>query len=258
MRRSWLALALSVPLLVAACGPGQVAVIAEIEIPDPEGEGTVIRPLAGKEVQILPFDRDAVFDSLAIAHGIPEPPIPPDLLAEQQAIAAAQEEWREAEARWSAGRDRMMRIAEEMEDLHRAEARYLELFREFEDVEGRVARAEREKDEAFQRFTELQQGYIERADSMRLVRDRWEDEAFADVGRIFLERLRESGRDMVVDTTDASGRALMAVPPGEWWLHARHELPFSELYWNKHLIVERGEPLEVRLNRATAQIRPKL
>lgn len=258
MRRSWLALVLSGPLLVAACGPGQVAVVAEIEIPDPEGEGTVIRPLAGKEVQILPFDRDAVFDSLSASFGTPEPPVPPDLLAAQEAIASAQTEWMDAEARWATGRDRLQQITQEMEGLSRAQARYVELFREFQDVEGQVLRAERLKDQAFQAFTEQQAGYIQRADSMRLIREQWEDDAFAPAMEIFAAKLRESGREIVVDTTDASGMRMIDVPPGRWWVHARHELPFSELYWNIPVTVERGDPLQVSLTQQTAQVRPKL
>lgn len=258
MRRSWLALVLCGPLLAAACGPGQVAVIGEIEIADPEGEGMVIRPLADMEVQFLPFDRDFVFDSLAAAFGTPEPPIPPDLLAIQDSIAAAQEEWREEEARWAAGRDRLVRINEQLQGLSRTQGQYITLYREYEDVEVQVERAGRVKDEAFRRFTELQEGYIQRADSMRLIREGWEDEAFAGAGEVFLAKLREAGREMVVDTTDATGRTLTAVPPGRWWVHTRHELPFSELYWNIEINVERGDPLQVFLNRQTAQVRPKL
>jgi hypothetical protein len=258
MRRSWLALVLCVPLLAAACGPGQVAIVAEIEVPDPEGEGTVIRPLASQEIQLLPFDRDFVFDSLAGAFPTAEPPIPDDLLALQDSIAMAQREWMEAEARWAAGRDRQVRINEEMAELSRGEGRYVALYREFQDVEAQTNRAERAKDQAFLRFTDLQEGYIQRADSMRLIREGWEDEAFAPAGEVFLNRLRELGREMVVDTTDASGRTLVAVRPGKWWVHARYELPFEELYWNIPVEVERGDPVQVLLNPGTAQRRPKL
>ena len=258
MRRSWLALVLCGPLLAAACGPGQVAIVAEIDVPDPEGEGTVTRPLAAQEIQLPPFDRDVVFDSLARAFPTQEPPIPDDLLALQDSIAKAQEEWMEEEARWAAGRDRQVRINEDMEGLSRGEARYVALYREFQDVEAQTNRAERAKDEAFQRFTDLQEGYIQRADSMRLIREGWEDEAFAPAGEIFLTRLRELGREMVVDTTDAAGRTVVPVRPGKWWVHARYELPFVELYWNVPVEMERGDPVQVTLNRATAQQRPKL
>jgi hypothetical protein len=258
MRRSWLGLVLCAPLLAAACGPAQVVIVAEIDVLDPEGEGTVIRPLAAQEIQLLPFDRDEVFDSLARAFPTEEPPIPEDLLTLQEAISEAQEEWMEAEARWAAGRDRLVRINEEMENLNRGEARYVSLYREFEDVFAQVEGAERAKDQAFERFDDLQQGYVQRADSMRLIREGWEDEAFAPAGEIFLNRLRELGRDMVVDTTDASGRTVVPVRPGKWWVHARYELPFVELYWNIPVEVERGDPVQVTLNRATAQQRPRL
>ena len=45
---------------------------------------------------------------------------------------------------------------------------------------------------------------------------------------------------------------------GEWWIHARYDLPYEELYWNVSITVERGDPQRVVLNRANAQRRPKL
>jgi hypothetical protein len=258
MRRSWLVLVLLGSLIPVACGPGQVVVTAEIEVPDPEGEGTVIRPVSDTEVQLLPFDRDAVFDSLAADFGVPEPPIPEELLAAQDSIAVAQEVWRAAEARWGALRDRLQQVTDEMEGLSRGEARYVALYREFQDGESQLARVEREKDQAFERMTALQEGIIRQADSVRIKREEWGDEAFASAWDIFAVKMDETGRDMVADTTDASGIAMVDVPPGEWWVHARYELPFQELYWNIPVTVVRGDPLEVRLTRETAQVRPKL
>lgn len=258
MRRSWLAVLLLGSTLTVACGQGQVIVSAEVEVPNPEGEGMVVRPIADTEVQLLPFNRDLVFDSLAEAFPTPEPTIPEDLLEAQEAIAIAQEEWRAAEQTWGQGRARLQEITQEMEGLSRGEAQYVALFREFQDVEGAVSRAERVKDQAFARFTELQEGYIQRADSMRLVREQWGDEAFASAGDVFLMKLRESGREILTDTTDAAGMAGFEVPPGQWWVYARNELPFSELYWNLPITVERGNPVQVSLNASTAEVRPKL
>lgn len=258
MRRSRFAFVFLGAMISAACGQGQVVVTAEIEVPNPEGEGMVVRPIADTEVQLLPFDRDLVFDSLAAAFPTPEPEIPEDLLRAQEEISAAQEEWRAAEAEWAALRDRLQSITDEMEGLARGEARYVALFREFEDGEQDLARVERTKDQAFARFTELQEGYIQRADSMRLVLEQWAEEAFAGVNDVFVMKLRESGREMIVDTTDADGIATMSVPAGQWWVHARHELPFSILYWNIDINVEGKEPVPVLLNRSTAEVRPKL
>lgn len=258
MRRSRLAVVLFGSMLTVACGQGQVVITAEMEVSNPEGEGTVVRPIADMEVQLLPFDRDLVFDSLARAFPTPEPAIPADLLAAQEAISVAQEQWRAAEAEWSQGRDRLQQINDQMEGLARGEAQYVALFREFEDVEDRVNRAERQKDQAFQEYTRMFEGYSQRADSMRLLQEQWGDEAFADVNTIFAMKIREAGREALADTTDADGMAGLELPPGEWWVSARQDLPFSELYWNIPITVNRNEPVQVQLNESSAQVRPKL
>jgi hypothetical protein len=257
MKSRWLFLTLVGSLVVASCGPGQVAVTAEIDVPDPETEGaTVTRPLADLEIQLIPFDRDAVFDSLEAVFSTPEPEIPADLLAAQQEIEAAEAEWQDAEATWGAGRDRLLALTEEMEPLSPAEGRYAVLFREFQDWERRVATAERTKDRAFQRFTELQEGYILRRDSMRIVLDQWADEAFASYFEVTAAKAQEAGRDILYDTTDAQGYALIDVPPGNWWVYTFYEKAYSELYWNLPITVERGDPLQVRLNAGTSVERP--
>lgn len=259
MKRSWMFLVPAALLFVTACGPGQIAVTAEIDIPDPEAEGSMVtRPIADLEIQVFPFDRDLVFESLASAAATPEPQIPEDLLALQEEIAAAQAEWNQAEATWANGRARLQSIVDAMEPLNQAEAQYIALFREFQDVETQVNRAERIKDQAFDRFTGLQQGYIQRADSMRFIRDQWADEAFATVNEVFLTRVRELGAEILADTTDAQGFALIDVPPGQWWVVAFYEQAFSELYWNLPITVERGDPIQIRLNLENAAIRPRL
>ena len=259
MRRSRFAFALLGAMFAAACSQSQVIVTAEIEVSNPDGEGMVVRPLADTPVQLIPFDRDAIFDSLTAAFATPEPEVPADLLDAQAAIAAAQEEWRATETQWATLRDRLQAITEEMEPMARGEAAYVALFREFQDGEADLAGIERRKDRAFSTFTDLQEGYIQRADSMRLLQDQWADEAFADFWDVSDMKQRERGRDMLADTTDAGGIAgPIEVPPGQWWIHARHELPFSVLYWNLPITVEGKEPIQVLLNRASAQVRPKL
>lgn len=257
MKSRWLFLTLVGSLVLASCGPGQVAVTAEIDVPDPETEGaTVQRAIPDLEVQFLPFDRDALFDSLEAAFATPEPQIPEDLLAAQAEIEAAESEWQSAESTWGAGRDRLMALNEEMEPLNPAEGRYAVLFREFQDWESRVAAAERTKDRAFQRFTQLQEGFYQRRDSMRLILDQWADEAFAGYGEAATAKVQETGLDILADTTDAQGYALADVPPGTWWVYAYYEKAYSELYWNLPITVERGDPLQIRLTPETAVERP--
>lgn len=260
MKRRNLPFVMAALLAVAACGPAQVVVTMEVEMDNPDGEGMVTRPITGAEIQLLPYDRDAVFDSLTAAFGTPEPAIPQDLIDARAEVAAAQERWQAAERRWNNLRDTLQKITATMEQYSRGESRYVALFREFQEFDSQLGRVEREMEGAFNEFTGLQQGTIRQSDSIRILRENWGDEAYADIGLVFRAKQLESGLPIAVDTTDASGvaRTNLAVKPGQYWVHARYEMPYSELYWNVPVTVERGEPIQVRLTRENAEERIKL
>ena len=93
---------------------------------------------------------------------------------------------------------------------------------------------------------------------MNFILDQWADEAYAPAFDVFAVKLQETGQEIVVDTTDAQGYALIDVPPGEWWVYAFYEEAYSELYWNIPITVLRGDPVPVRLTRESAEIRPIL
>lgn len=260
MRRKTLLPLVAITLLgVVACGPAEVVVTVATDAPSPDGDGMVTRPLQDIEVQLLPFDRDAIFDSLTQAYGEPEPPIPDELLQAREEVRVAQEQWQAADARWSTIRDTLQKISATMEDYNPAEARYVVLFREFQDFETELGRIERERDSLFQRFNELQRGTIRASDSIRILQENWADEAFAGVGDAFIAAQRVSGLQAAADTTGADGIARFQARPGQYWLYARYPLTFTELYWNVGPIdVQRGDPVEVRLTRENAQVRQKL
>jgi hypothetical protein len=75
---------------------------------------------------------------------------------------------------------------------------------------------------------------------------------------VWTEKVRVSGLTPAADTTDASGVATVAVKPGQYWVHARVDEVYSELYWNVPLTVEGGDPVTLVLTRDNAQVRPKL
>ena len=114
------------------------------------------------------------------------------------------------------------------------------------------------RERAFRNFTSLQEQSIAAADAIRIRRENWGDEAFADVGLVIDAKLRASGMEIMYDTTDANGLVQFEVSPGEWWVSARYELPFTELYWNQSIDLSRGEPFPLTLNRVNAKERPKL
>jgi len=261
MRRPIHALALASFLALGACSSGEVVVIAEIEVEDTEQPGTMrTLTLEDLEVDLIPFDRDQIFDSLTAAAANPEPSVPPELMEAQDSIRVAQERWQSMTTRWNALRDRMTAINEEIGNYAPAEPRYRELYSEFADVEGEYNRLNNQVDAAFARFDSLQKASLGASQELEIQIENWENEAFAEVDAVFLAKEREAGRTIMTDTTDVSGTtdAFVGLSEGRYWVTARYTLPFSELYWNVAVDVVAGEPIEVRLTRENATERPIL
>jgi len=252
MKRSLLSL-LAGTLFLTACGPAEAVVSVQLQSADGEP-----RPVGDLEVQLIPFDRDAVFDSLEMAFGTPEPEIPAAVLEAQQAIADAQAEWQTQLQREADLRERLQGISDELETLNSGMARYRILFSDFNDVERDLNAASRAAEAAFETFTELQAGNIAAADSIRIIREAWANDAFAEYDMAVVQRMDATGLDMVTDTTDATGVARVAVKPGTYWVYARMELVNTELYWNEMIEVTKGEPVVITLDRANAEERPLL
>jgi hypothetical protein len=209
-------------------------------------------------VRALPYDRDVVFDSLRAAFPRPEPEIPDTLLALQSQIAAASLEEQAATQRWNAVRDSLRVVSEQLQRLSRASPQYRVLFQDFSALENQERDAQRRMNQAFQRLQELQSRFTTQATEVRLLREQWADEAYRDVDEVLALRLRASGRELAADTTDGNGVARFRLRTGQWWIHARYDLPFEELYWNVPVNVERGDPIIIQLNRSTAEVRPKI
>src|SRR5690606_37997169 len=101
--------------------------------------------------------------------------------------------------------------------------------------------------------------FNEQSAAIRARRQAWGDEAFADVNTVIEARLEATGRTEHYDTTDANGVVRFeGLKKGDWWIHARYDLPYTELYWNVPVQVEGGDPITLILNRENAQVRPKL
>ena len=161
-----------------------------------------------------------------------------------------------AEARWGVLRDTVETLFEQLEQLDRDTRAYQDLYLVWEDYNDELAQVERDRDRYFDQFTGLQEEAIGRMDAVRIARADWADEAFIDVDAVVVAKIEMAGLEMVVDTTDATGGVRIAVAPGDYWVHARYELVSEELYWNVPITVARGEPMEVRLSRENAEVRP--
>lgn len=242
-------------LALGGCGPAELIITAEVGVMDPETGNPISRSVEDLEIQLLPFDRDQIFDSLTAAAASPEPQMPAALQVARDSITAAQQEWREFESRWLALREQLTQLSNELEQYNPAEAQYRVLFNEFNDLEAEYATAEATKDQAFERFDRLQQATFSELEEFRAVLMGWEEQAFAPYGEAVGMKLQLSGQEILADTTDATGRADFAADAGEWWIYARYPLATEELYWNEPVNLERGDPVEVPLTRDNAAVR---
>lgn len=247
---SWAALSLS------GC-KGQVDVMAQLVHSNP-GAAPDTTALSDLPVHLVPFDRDLVFDSLQKAYSVPEPAIPDSLLALQQEIAKAQDAYQQAETEWAGVRDSLKTLSDKMKGMNKATAEYRVMFATFNDLDKRVKGLNSRMNATFKTFTGLQDRFASQAQDIRAKRTAWANKAFADVDSIFGAKQDKLGRKEVADTTTSAGVATFSVKTGKWWVYARYELPYSELYWNVPVDVKRGKPVELILNRANAKVRPKM
>lgn len=234
---------------LAACGGGQVAVQVLDENPDGE-----LQPQEDVTVQFLPYNRDSIFDALEQQADRPRPEIPDTLRSLYSEIIERQREWRDAERRWQRWRDSLQTLSERMEGMNEASERYKRLYSAFTDLEPRVGSLNQQKNAAFEEFDELQTRTLNFADSIKALRETWAETAYEDYVRITDSIMEARGLDeMIADTTDARGWASVHLPDGEWWVHARAQRPFEEVYWN--VPVSPAQTDTLRLTPDTAQIR---
>ncbi|HUE96677.1 MAG TPA: hypothetical protein VMN39_08455, partial [Longimicrobiaceae bacterium] len=140
MKRFLVLVATLAPVLVAGCSRPQV--IAEASITD-EGSGERLA-LSDLPIRLLPYDRDAVFDSLEAAYTEPEPPIPPAILDQQEQVQQAQTAWRVAEDRWMTVRDSLRILSDQLGNMGRQGLRgttqYAQAYARFGTLEGEEQR----------------------------------------------------------------------------------------------------------------------
>lgn len=243
------------PLGMAACG--QPEVVVEATMPQ-DGAAEPVR-LGDLPVRLLPYDRDAIFDSLQQAFSEPEPPIPPQITQAQEQVQQAQNEWREAEERWNTVRDSLRVLSQRTQSLSqqglRGTPQYAQAFQQFGRLEGEEQAVKQRMDAAFARFDQLQRTTLAQVDSIRVVREAWAERAYADYDQVVAAKLQQLDREELADTTNANGLAAFRAPKGRWWVYARYTLPYQELYWNIPIEIS-GDSTLVSLTPENAQKRP--
>jgi hypothetical protein len=249
----------AVVLLLSTAACSEPEVVAEAAIVQP-GSGETVA-LAELPIRLLPYDRDAIFDSLTAEAETPEPEIPAVLQQQRNEVIAAQETHAELEARWGTIRDSLRVFSETTQRMQqqglRGTPQYRQAFEQFNRLEPQEGRVKQQADQAFARFEQLQAATLAQSDSVRVARETWAEEAFRDFDSIVTAKLEAMGREEFADTTNAAGVARFRVPEGQWWVYGRYTLPYEELYWNIPIEVT-GDSTYIRLNEENAQRRPIL
>jgi hypothetical protein len=243
----------------AGCGGTDVVVLAQLEGGTAAQGETSAVAIGNLPIRLLPYDRDALFDSLARAHPVPEPEVPDTIFELQNRVIERQRDWQTALARWSALRDSLETISNRMARMNRGSGEYFALFRDFNDLADEVEQLDRRSNEAFREFTTLQTRLNQEAREIQIQRSLWADEAFAPVDSIIQSRLDQRRVTEHTDTTGANGVVRFRnIRPGRWWVYSRYDRQFDELYWNVPIEVTRDEDVELRLTEENAEARPKL
>ncbi|MSR22059.1 MAG: hypothetical protein EXR92_00625 [Gemmatimonadetes bacterium] len=241
---------------LAACSPGEVIVLTEVDMENATTGEREPMPLVYREIELIPFDRDAIFDSLTAVASSPEPQLPQDLLMARDSSNAARLRFQAVDADWVAIQERLLGINNEMARYAPAETAYRRLFDQYRGVQNTALGIERRRTAELAHFDSIQQVTSTKMEEFGALKRAWENQAFASYADILEEKVDDVGRDILYDTTDASGAAQFAPSPGPWWIYTRLTEGADELYWNLPVSVERGTPAEVRLNRGNAEVRP--
>jgi hypothetical protein len=207
-------------------------------------EGPV--PQSNIEVSMYPFDRDSVFDLLDAQAEVPRPAISADMQATFEESQRLGEEWRGREADWAEARDRLQRLSEQLERMDRRDPQYRRRFDEWNNIDREQSRLDRERKDLFEQYTEVQETINASIDSFKIVRDAWENEAYAGYFDMRDQLLAELGTEIFRDTTNSDGYVTRKLPGGDWWVTTRIRVSGGEIVWN--LEIDPSQVDTLRLN----------
>lgn len=237
--------------LCVACGSEAPSVRFQAELP---AEG----PVVTLAIALLPFDPQAILDSLAEASATPEP-VFETLMTELEAYAPPNEDVLVASAApWQALRDSLTTIADSLNTVSSGSPEYRRLFRRFRRMQPRLAVLAAERDSILDGLIGAHRALAKRAQIAAKALREWEETAFASYESLATAALEQSGREALTIRTDSSGTAHADLEPGPWWAVARSpdpSNPYFEYSWNVGFTVTGWLPVHVPLRDANARHR---
>ena len=219
---------------LCGCSPSEFHIKARAHYPDDI-------TLANMEITALPFDPDALRDSLVEASDIPRPQFP-DLETELASyrrpdISGLEESF----LPWQAIHDSVHHLADSLNNAGSdSSPEYASAYARLRDQYQRLAQSAVHRDAAIREQVgddrQLAMRVAAAADTLRA----WEGLAFAQFSELADSAIAREGRGFHRATTNDDGVAEFTLAPGRWWLMATRadpENPFAEYYWNVGMVV---------------------
>ncbi len=233
---------------LAACAEGDLTVRLSLHHED----------LRGVRVTAIPFDPDAILDSLA---GTAVDPWP-TFSALEEAIFAFEPSDDTALAAinepWLALRDSVAALSELLQAMDRADPAYAVAYEQFRALYAEFTRRTAQRDRELSTLdgdaVKLARWAQAAADTLRT----WERIVYATYDSLASASLTASGREAHTLTTETHGEAHVTLEPGMWWLVVRRadtENPFLEYYWNVPVQVNGLVPTVLTLTEHHALLR---
>ena len=233
-----------------ACGDRPASVTIRIVGASPETPAIA-------EVVALPFDPQALLDSLALAAQEPAPAFP-ELEAELRAFQAPPPTDLGAAGRiWAATRDSLVMLGDSLRAVDRRSAGYRAAYGRFRALYQRLAERGAARDAALQTVTGAVRDLARRAgraaDSLR----RWEATAYAAFDSLAALAVERTGLEPVHAVPDADGVARLDLGSGAWWIVLTLPQlgnPFVERVWHVPVVSRAGFPFGVPVHESNAAI----
>ena len=209
------------------------------------------QPLTDLEVAFLPFDAEALRDSLSTQATTPRPSFT-ELTTELL-------EYRPGDGKHlttlmaplNAFRDTVATLSDSLLRLDPNSRAYRTLYARFRRQYIELMRRGAERDATMRELYASDYALAERAsraaDSLRA----WEGVALARYPELADSAVAQSGLEPIRVTTDSAGRTHVNLKRGPWWLTARlrhPDNPFLEYYWSVGLVVTGRFPVVVPLS----------
>ena len=247
------ALSLAVTLCgLGACLPSEYDVEVQLSYPDGQAFG-------GAVITAIPFDRDALRDSVSASSESPRPDFS-ELESELAAYERPDLSGLEGEFEpWQAIYDSVRLLADSLNSVEPSNsAGYSGAYARLRSQYQRLAQSTAQRDAAMREHVgddkDLAMRAAAAADSLRA----WEGfslEAFPEVADSVLA---QDGRGIHHATTGEDGTVEFTLAPGPWWFVTRTpdaDNPFMEMYWNTGVTVRFFGSKTISLNSENARRR---